>query len=120
MAGPWNPVYRWTSRDVTPPHNPMSDQQAPSGQTIASGRGSRWRPEWTVNHLVFQGGIPRQPRYSLTGGGFIPSKSFAGKEGLLLQPYVTPVSSITGGGFIPKRTNFLTQLLNGIFENGMS
>lgn len=94
--------------DGTAPHDPAADQEAPR----------QWRPEWTVPHLVFQGGVDRIPRYSLTGGGFIPTKSFAGKEGLLYQPYVTPISSQTGGGFVPARPNFLTSLLKGVFQSG--
>jgi hypothetical protein len=91
-----------------PWHHPVTDQAAPS----------RWRPQWTVPHLVYQGGDPRLPKYSLTGGGFIPTKSFAGKEGLMWQPYVTPISSQTGGGFIAARPNFLTALLKGVFQSG--
>lgn len=97
-------------RDGTPPHHPVGDQGAPR----------QWRPEWRVNHLVYQSGYDRIPRYSLTGGGFIPKKSFRGREGLLYQPYVTPVSSMVGGGQVPSRTNFLTSLFKGIFENGRS
>jgi len=98
--------------DGSAPHHPVADQLPPS----------KWRPEWTVPHLVFQGGEPRIPRYSLTGGGFIPhykgKSGFAGKEGLLYQPYVTPISSMTGGGQVPSRTNFLTALFKGMFESG--
>ena len=83
---------------------------------------TKWRPEWTVPHLVYQGGLDYLPRYSLTGGGFIPAykgkTGFAGKEGLLIQPYVTPISSLVGGGQVPARTNFLTALFKGIFESG--
>jgi hypothetical protein len=72
-----------------------------------------WRPEWLVGHLVYQGGVPILKRSSLTGGGFIPSKSFAGKEALSWQPYATPVSSVVGGGQVPSRPNFTTPLANG-------
>ena len=94
------------------PHNPATDQFPPT----------KWRPEWTVPHLVFQGGQDFIPRYSLTGGGFIPNykgtTGFRGKEALLMQPYVTPISSMVGGGQVPSRTNFLTSLFKGIFESG--
>lgn len=90
------------------PHHPVMDQAAPEN----------WRPEWTVPHLVFQGGVPRLPRYSMTGGGFIPTKQYAGREGLMYQPYVTPIMSTAGGGFIAARPNFLTRLLKGVFEPG--
>lgn len=96
--------------DGSAPYHPVNDQGPPR----------KWRPEWTVPHLVFQDGQDRIPRYSLTGGGFIPKKSFAGREGLLYQPYVTPLSSLVGGGQVPSRTNFLTSLFKGIFENGTS
>ncbi len=92
------------------PHDPGNHQMPPR----------QWRPQWTVPHLVYQGGQDRIPRYSLTGGGFIPRKSFAGREGLMYQPYVTPKSSLAGGGQVPSRTNFLTSLFNGIFQSGTS
>jgi hypothetical protein len=100
--------------DGSAPHDPVADQLPPR----------QWRPEWTVPHLVFQGGQDRIPRYSLTGGGFIPTykgrSGFAGRESLLYQPYVTPLSSMVGGGQVPARTNFLTSLFKGIFEQGTS
>jgi hypothetical protein len=96
--------------DGTPGHDPVTDQGAPRN----------WRPEWTVPHLVYQDGQDRIPRYSLTGGGFIPAKSFRGREPLLWQPYVTPIASMVGGGQVPARTNFLTALFKGIFERGTS
>lgn len=100
--------------DGTPPHHPGNDQSPPV----------QWRPQWTVPHLVFQGGQDRIPRYSLTGGGFIPHfkgrTGFAGRENLLIQPYVTPLSSLVGGGQVPSRTNFLTALFKGVSEPGTS
>lgn len=112
----------WGAADGGAVHDPVSHQQAPSGMPIVPGgvAGEAWRPNWSVPHLVFQGGHDRIPRYSMIGGGFIPSKSFAGKEGLMYQPYVTPVSSISGGGFLPSKPNFLTRLFNGIFQPGLS
>lgn len=96
--------------DGSAPHDPVGDQGAPR----------KWRPEWKVPHLVYQDGQDRIPRYSLTGGGFIPTKSFRGREPLLWQPYVTPIASMVGGGQVPTRTNFLTSLFKGIFERGTS
>lgn len=95
-----------------PPHNPASDYGIPS----------RNQPEWTVPYLTFQAGQDRIPRYSLTGGGFLPTykgtTGFRGKEGLMYQPYVTPLSSLAGGGQVPSRTNFLTALFKNIFHPG--
>jgi hypothetical protein len=83
--------------------SPATEQYAPT----------RWRPEWTRESLVFQGGFPKLKRSSMTGGGFIPAKTFAGKEALMWQPYATPVSSVTAGGQLPSRPAFLTALLDG-------
>ncbi len=72
-----------------------------------------YRPVWHVGHLVYQGGIPKLKRSSMTGGGFIPVRQWAGKEAPSTQPYATPVGSVTGGGQIPSRPNFLTALFGG-------
>ena len=45
-------------RDGTPPHHPGNDQLPPT----------RWRPQWIVPHLVFQGGQDRIPRYHPVAG----------------------------------------------------
>jgi hypothetical protein len=75
---------------------------------------SRWRPQWRVGHLVYQGGNPLLKRSSLTGSGFIPMRSLAGREQPMWQPYVTPVSSQVGAGFAPARPNFLSRLAGGV------
>lgn len=80
--------------------HPAADQALPS----------RWRPIWHVGHLVFQGGVPILKRSSMTGGGFIPARSFAGREAPSWQPYATPVSSALGPGFFASRPPFLTPL----------
>lgn len=88
---------QWTT------HHPIADQTEP-----------RWyRPVWHVNHLVFQGGVPRLKRSSLTGGGFLPIRDMAGHESPMWQPYATPVISQVGGGLMPSRPNFLTALAGG-------
>jgi hypothetical protein len=84
-------------------HHPVADQSEPLF----------YRPVWHVNHLVFQGGNPRLKRQSMTGGGFLPMKDFAGHEQPSWQPYATPVASALGSGFFPSRPNFLQPLLGG-------
>jgi hypothetical protein len=83
--------------------SPASPQQAPL----------YYRPVWHVGHLVYQGGIPKLKRSSMTGGGFIPVRQWAGREPPSIQPYATPVTSMTGGGKIPDRPNFLSALFGG-------
>jgi hypothetical protein len=80
-----------------------------------------YRPVWHVGHLVYQGGIPRLKRSSMTGGGFIPAGRqltvglpTRGHESPSWQPYATPVSSISGSGITPSRPNFLTRLFGGM------
>lgn len=97
---------RWFNPTVDLPpavDSPASPQQAPL----------YWRPEWLVGHLVYQGGIPILKRSSMTGGGFLPARQWAGREPPSIQPYATPITSSVGGGLLPKRPNFLTALLNG-------
>lgn len=84
--------------------HPLALQQIPQG----------YQPHWYVGNLVYQGGNPVLKRSSLTGGGFIPMRSLAGREGPGWQAYVTPVSSMTGAGFAPSRPNFLTRLAGGV------
>lgn len=81
-------------------HHPAVAQAAPK----------YYRPVWHVNHLVYQAGCPILKRSSMTGGGFLPMKDFAGHEAPGWQPYATPVSSQIGGGQLPSRVNFLTLL----------
>jgi hypothetical protein len=69
-----------------------------------------YRPVWHVGHLVYQGGVPKLKRSSLTGGGFIYGRDLAGKEAPGWQPYATPVADFVGGGLIPSRPAFLTGL----------
>lgn len=88
--GPW-----------TTTHNAAVHQEAPKF----------WRPVWHVNHLVYQGGVPKLKASSLTGGGFLPQRDLAGKEQPSWQPYATPVHSQVGAGYFPSRPNFLTPLL---------
>ena len=93
----------------------------PHDQLVASQYAPSWyRPVWHVGHLVYQGGIPKLKRSSLTGGGFIPAGRqiliglpTRGEEGPSWQPYATPVNSMTGSGFTPSRPNFLTRLFGG-------
>lgn len=92
----------WTAGQYTT-HHPVADQCAPL----------YWRPSWRVGHLVYQGGNPMLRASSLTGGGFLPRKDFAGHESPSWQPYATPISSQIGGGVFPSRANFLTALLSG-------
>jgi hypothetical protein len=68
-------------------------------------------PRWHVGHLVFQGGNPRLPMASMSGGGFLPQRDLAGHEQPSWQPYATPVSSLFAGGVLPSRPNFLQPLL---------
>ena len=84
-------------------HNPIADQQVPAF----------FRPVWHVGHLVFQGGNPRLKMSSMTGGGFLPRKDFAGHELPSWQQYATPVASTLGSGFFASRPNFLTALSGG-------
>jgi hypothetical protein len=81
-------------------HHPIADQQPPA----------LYKPVWHVNHLVYQGGVPRLKQASLTGGGFLPMRDFAGREAPSWQPYATPVVSQIGAGFFPARSNFLQPL----------
>ena len=93
----------------------------PHDEIVANQYAPMWyRPVWHVGHLVYQGGVPRLKRSSMTGGGFIPAGrqillglSTRGKEAPSWQPYATPVNSMTGSGFIPSRPNFLTRLFGG-------
>lgn len=84
-------------------HNPIAAQEAPE----------YYRPVWHVGHLVYQGGVPALRRASLTGGGFIYERDYAGREGPSWQPYATPVTSQVGSGTLPSRANFLTALFGG-------
>lgn len=70
-----------------------------------------FRPRWHVEHLVYQGGNPKLPVSSMTGGGFLPQKDLAGREAPSWQPYATPVSSLFGGGVLASRPNFLQPLV---------
>lgn len=72
-----------------------------------------YRPVWHVNHLVYQGGNPKLKRSSLTGGGFIPQRSLAGKEAPSWKPFTPTLVSTTGGGLVPSRPNFLLALASG-------
>lgn len=72
-----------------------------------------YRPVWHVGHFVYQGGVPKLKRSSMTGGGFIPVRQWRGKEPPSIQPYATPVGSFVGGGKVPDRPNFLTALFGG-------
>jgi hypothetical protein len=82
------------------PHIPTADMAPPALYT----------PVWHVGHLVYQGGVPRLKASSLTGGGFLPRKDFAGKEAPMWQPYATPLVSVTGAGFAPSNPNYLLPL----------
>ena len=92
----------------------------PAATSLASDQWAplNWRPEWRVAHLVFQGGVPVLKTSSMTGGGFMPVKQFAGRQAPLTQPYVTPLSSIAAGGFVPARPNFLQRLFGGQTRQG--
>jgi hypothetical protein len=100
--GVMGPVYDFAA------HPPVAHQHAPT----------RWRPTWLVHHLVYQGGNPKLKASSLTGGGFIPARQWAGKYPLFTQPYATPISSAVGGGQVPARPNFITALMNGQINTG--
>jgi hypothetical protein len=81
-------------------HNAIADQKPPA----------YYRPVWHVNHLVYQGGVPMLKVSSLTGGGFVPQRSWAGREAPSWHAYATPISSAIGAGFFASRPNFLTPL----------
>lgn len=83
--------------------NPVDMQQIPLW----------YRPVWHVNHLVYQGGVPKLKRSSMTGGGFLPMKDFAGREAPSWNPYATITQSLAGSGLVAKRPNFLTVLGGG-------
>ncbi|HEY1411915.1 MAG TPA: hypothetical protein VGF36_07225, partial [Rhodopila sp.] len=57
------------------------------------------RPEWRVQFLVFQAGMPHQRTGSLTGGGQIPV-NIPGSEGFApwYQPYAPGLNALVGGG----------------------
>lgn len=100
--GSLGPVYNWTKS------RPVAEQHAPLW----------YQPVWHVGHLVFQGGVPRLKASSMTGGGFIPQRQWAGREAPSWQPYATPISSQVGGGTVPARPNFLTALFGGRISQG--
>jgi hypothetical protein len=83
--------------------HPIDNQAAPE----------RYQPVWHVNHLVYQGGTPRLKAASMTGGGFLPQRSPAGREQPSWAPYATPIHSAVGAGFFAARPNFLTALSGG-------
>jgi hypothetical protein len=90
-------------------HGPLAQQSPPI----------RWRPEWLVGHLVFQGGNPRLKQSSMTGGGFIAlGNAPRGRQQPSTQTYATPVSSAVGGGNVPSRPNYTTGLLGGAVARG--
>ena len=81
-------------------NNPADPQQAPL----------LYRPVWHVGHLVFQGGIPKLKRSPMNGGGFLYARDAGARQGLVWNPYATPVGSLVGGGLMPSRPAFTTPL----------
>lgn len=90
----------WMGRTPPAVNSPASPLQLPT----------RRYPQWYVAELPYQGGVPILKRSSMTGGGFVPMRSLAGKEAPSWQPYATPVSSMLGGGQLPSRPPFTTAL----------
>lgn len=79
----------------------------------------RWRPEWLIENLVYQGGVPMLPRSSVTGGGFIPERTFYATEPAIWSAYATPVSAVLGGGFLPSRPYGTAPLANNTAAPGV-
>lgn len=77
------------------------------------------RPEWRVQFLVFQAGMPHQRTGSLTGGGQIPV-NIPGGAGFApwYQPYAPGIGSTVGGGQFPTVPPEILALLGGVAGTG--
>lgn len=64
------------------------------------GRSTRLAPRWYVGYLTFQGGNPRQRIGSLTGGGFVPPRSFDGTFRPVMKGYTPGVNSAVGAATV--------------------
>lgn len=59
---------------------------------------TRMRPEWRVQFLVFQAGLPKTRGNSITGGGQIYGHEYMGTFMPLQLAHSAPVLNLTGSG----------------------
>jgi hypothetical protein len=71
------------------------------------------RPEWYVQYLVFQAGLPRQRAGSLTGGGQMYGHEYGGFFTPVVYPNSPGVPSFTGSGQIVAMPAELLALAGG-------
>jgi hypothetical protein len=83
------------------------------------GRSTRLHPRWYVGYLTYQGGIPRTPAQSLTGGGVVPARDFISTFRPVEKGYATATQDIAGGGTLVANEPSLLALLQPARGNGM-